>query len=206
MKEKIIQKATEMFLKLGFKTVTMDDIACEMCISKKTIYKFFSNKELLIEQGTENVQNNIQQTIAHIAAKNHNAIVENFEICKMFGEMFSDVDSSPIYQLKKHYPEIHQKIVARQNKICQLIFTENIKKGINEGLYRPNINIATVVNFHYQMLININENTISEKEIQKLEFEAMEYHIRAIATTAGLAELEQQLLNYVIWPTNLFYY
>ena len=49
MKEKIIKKATDMFLKLGFKSVTMDDIACEMCISKKTIYKYFSNKEKLIE-------------------------------------------------------------------------------------------------------------------------------------------------------------
>ena len=49
MKDKIVHKATEMFLKLGFKSVTMDDIASEMCISKKTIYKFFANKELLIE-------------------------------------------------------------------------------------------------------------------------------------------------------------
>ena len=49
MKDKIINKATEMFLKLGFKSVTMDDIACEMCISKKTIYKYFQNKEVLIE-------------------------------------------------------------------------------------------------------------------------------------------------------------
>ena len=53
MKEKIIKKATDMFLKLGFKSVTMDDIACEMCISKKTIYKYFHNKEVLIEEGTE---------------------------------------------------------------------------------------------------------------------------------------------------------
>ena len=38
MKDKIINIATNLFLKLGFKSVTMDDIACEMCISKKTIY------------------------------------------------------------------------------------------------------------------------------------------------------------------------
>ena len=48
IKNKIIGKATDMFLKLGFKSVTMDDIASEMCISKKTIYKYFSNKEKLI--------------------------------------------------------------------------------------------------------------------------------------------------------------
>ena len=52
MKDKIISKATELFLKLGFKSVTMDDIATEMCISKKTIYKFFCNKEILIVEST----------------------------------------------------------------------------------------------------------------------------------------------------------
>ncbi len=53
MKDKIINKAKEMFLKLGFKSITMDDIACEMCISKKTIYKYFSNKDTLIEESIQ---------------------------------------------------------------------------------------------------------------------------------------------------------
>ncbi len=198
MKDKIVNIATDMFLKLGFKSVTMDDIAGEMCISKKTIYKFFANKELLIEEGTEKVQDQIVTTIGQIVSKKHNAIAENFEICKMFGEMFNDVDSSPVYQLKKHYPEIHKKIIARQTKICELIFTENILKGIHEGLYRKNINVPTLVQFHYQMLISINENNISEKEIQRLEFEAMEYHVRAIATPKGITELENQLSKSII--------
>ena len=193
MKDKIVQKATEMFLKLGFKSVTMDDIACEMCISKKTIYKFFANKELLIEEGTEMVQDQISSTIAKIVEKKYNSIEENFEICKMFGDMFNEIDASPIYQLKKHYPEIHKKIISRQTKICEVIFSENIRKGIDQGLYRSNINIDTVVKFHYQMLISINENTATEKEIQSLEFEAMEYHVRAIATETGIIELEKHL-------------
>ena len=193
MKDKIVKKATDMFLKLGFKSVTMDDIACEMCISKKTIYKFFANKELLIEEGTEMVQDQISSTIAKIVEKKYNSIEENFEICKMFGDMFNDIDASPIYQLKKHYPEIHKKIISRQTKICEVIFSENIRKGIDQGLYRSNINIDTVVKFHYQMLISINENTATEKEIQSLEFEAMEYHVRAIATETGIIELEKHL-------------
>ena len=63
-----------MFLKLGFKSVTMDDIACEMCISKKTIYKYFQNKEALIEEGTEEVHQRIQLMMDEIAAQNFNAI------------------------------------------------------------------------------------------------------------------------------------
>ena len=66
MKDKIIKRATDMFLKLGFKSVTMDDIACEMCISKKTIYKYFGNKEMLIEEGTEVIHQKINDLMERI--------------------------------------------------------------------------------------------------------------------------------------------
>jgi len=66
MKEKIVNVAKDMFLKLGFKSITMDDIACEMCISKKTIYKYFSNKELLIEESTQLVHKEVRETIDKI--------------------------------------------------------------------------------------------------------------------------------------------
>ena len=78
MKEKIISKATELFLKLGFKSVTMDDIAGEMCISKKTIYKYFCNKEVLIVESTSMVHKQVHEIIDTIVAKNYNAIHENF--------------------------------------------------------------------------------------------------------------------------------
>jgi AcrR family transcriptional regulator len=193
VKEKIIQIATDMFLKIGFKTVTMDDIANEMGISKKTIYKYFANKELLIEEGTDKVQNEIKSSIDAIIAQNKNAIEENFEIRKMFQEMFGNLDTSPVYQLKKHYPEIHSKTLNRQFEECMEMFSENIKKGISEKLYRNDIKIDTCVKFYFGILMNINEKNISEKDIQQLEFEAMEYHIRAIATEKGLLELEKQL-------------
>jgi AcrR family transcriptional regulator len=131
MKDKIIAKATEMFLKLGFKSVTMDDIASEMCISKKTIYKYFENKELLIIEGTKVVHEKIHETIDAIVSKNFNAIEENFEIRKMFKEMFNSFDNSPVYQLKKHYPEIHNEFMCREVNECNAVFGQNIEKGIN---------------------------------------------------------------------------
>jgi TetR/AcrR family transcriptional regulator, biofilm operon repressor len=193
MKEKIIKKATEMFLKLGFKSVTMDDIACEMCISKKTIYKYFSNKEKLIEEGTEVVHQKIHKLMDEVVAQNHNAIAENFEIRKMFKEMFQSFDHSPAYQLKKHYPEIYEKMMANEIQDCSQLFTQNIEKGIAEGLYRPEVDIAAAVQFYYTLIFSINENTLYEKDASELEAKALEYHTRAIATHAGLEELERQL-------------
>ena len=198
MKEKIINKAKEMFLRLGFKNITMDDIACEMCISKKTIYKYFSNKDALIEESVELVHKEVHETIDKIVSKNFNAIEENFEIKRTFREMFKSAESSPIYQLKKHYPEVYAKALSSQIEICEKCFRDNIQKGINEGLYRENLDINNYVKFYYTLIFNINENTASGIEAEELEVKALEYHIRAMATLAGIIELEKHLKNPII--------
>lgn len=196
MKDKIMSKASDLFLKLGFKSVTMDDIAGEMCISKKTIYKYFCNKEILIEESTAMVHAEIHTIIAKIIDKKHNAIEENFEIRKMFKEMFKSADTSPIYQMKKHYPEIYTKVISREMEECNTLFKQNIDKGIEEGLYRKEIGVENYIKFYYTLIFSIKEQISSEKEGQKIELEILEYHTRAMATAEGIIELEKQLQNY----------
>ncbi|MGO4904823.1 TetR/AcrR family transcriptional regulator [Flavobacterium sp. W20_MBD1_R3] len=196
MKEKIISKAKEMFLKLGFKSITMDDIAAEMCISKKTIYKYFANKELLIQESTEVLHTEVHEIITEIISKKYNAIEENFQIRKMFADIFKSGETSPIYQLKKHYPEVYETALENQIEICDSCFKQNIEKGIVQGLYRKDINIDVYIKLYYTLIFSINENTRSEREASALEMEALEYHTRAMATAEGIIELEKQLLNY----------
>lgn len=195
IKNKIIAKSTEMFLKLGFKSVTMDDIATEMSMSKKTIYKYFSNKEMLIEEGTQVVKKKIRDLMSEVTQQNFNAIEENYEMRKKFKEIFQAVDHSPAFQLKKHYPDIYKKMMDDEIKAYRTAFSQNILKGIKEGFYRTDIPIETVVEFYYVILFHINENTLLEKEATVLELKALEYHTRAIATEKGLQELERQINN-----------
>ena len=195
MKDKIIKKATDMFLKLGFKSVTMDDIACEMCISKKTIYKYFNNKETLIEEGTEVIHQKIHTLMEEVITQDHNAIAENFQMREMFKQMFQSFDHSPAYQLKKHYPEIYDKMICNEIEDCSHMFRQNIVKGIAEGLYRKQTDVEAAVKFYYTLIFSINENTMMEKDAYELEVKALEYHTRAIATPEGIIELQKQLTN-----------
>jgi hypothetical protein len=196
MKEKIIAKASEMFIKLGFKSITMDDIAGEMCISKKTIYKYFCNKELLIEESTKLLHEEVHENIESIVQQNYNAIEESFKIRNKFSEMFhSIVDSSPLFQLKRHYPEIYEKVMLTEIQECSMCFEKNILKGIRDGHYREGLNVASYVKFYYMLIFSINGDTSSDKETKGLELEALEYHTRAMATTKGIIELEKHLLN-----------
>lgn len=195
MKEKIIAKAGELFLKIGFKSITMDDIASEMCISKKTIYKYFCTKEMLIEQSVQMLHKQVHELLSEAMSKNYNAIEENFEIKRMFTELFKSSDTSPIYQLKKHYPEIYKNALKFQLEECEFCFRQNIEKGIKTKLYRDDLNIEAYVKFYYYLISNINENTASETEANALEMEALKYHTRAMATLEGIIELEKQLKN-----------
>lgn len=195
MKEKIISIAKDMFLKLGFKSITMDDIAGEMCISKKTIYKYFANKELLIEESVQVIHAEVNEIISNISAQDYNAIEENFQIRRMFENMFKTADTSPIYQLKKHYPEVYQKVLSDQVAMCESCFRKNIEKGIAQGLYRSDLNREAYIKFYYTLIFSINENIKSEREAFALELEALQYHTRAMATDKGIAELEKNLIK-----------
>ncbi len=192
-KIKIIQRAADLFLKLGFKSITMDDIAADMGISKKTIYKYFENKELLIEASTDMVQVKVTEALEAILAENHNPVSENFEIRKMFDTLFQAAHTSPLYQLKKHYPEIHGRVMENQFNECNRFIRHNIERGIAEGYYRSDINVEMNMRFYYTLIFSINENTILEQDARRMELAALEYHTRALATEKGLAELEKHL-------------
>jgi hypothetical protein len=192
MKNKITKKAIDLFFKLDLKSVTMDYMACKRCISKKMIYKYFCSKELLIAESTVTVHKTVYEGIYSIVAKNYNAIEENFEIRKMFKKMFKAVDSFPIYQLKKQYPEIYNALILREVYSCCKFFEQNIKKGIQQELYRKDLNYKNYICFYYPLIFGVNGNT-SDKEVNKLELEVIEYHTRAMATPKGIIQLEKQI-------------
>lgn len=193
MKCKIISKSRELFLKLGFKSITMDDIAQEMSCSKKTLYKHFANKEILVEETIVHVQDEVHLNISKILTENENAIAGNFEVSAYFQDMFKSSETSPVHQLKKHYPEIYEKVHTRQVTECKVWFMNNIQKGIDQGYFRSEIDIDNYADFYYLIIFNINENTVNVRDAAALELKALEYHIRAMATPKGVIELENQL-------------
>lgn len=182
-----------MFMRLGFKSITMDDIANEMCISKKTIYKFFANKEVLIAEATQTVHDTVHKSLMEVKQKGFNPIEENFEVRKTIKGMFQSADTSPLYQLKKHYPEIYDQVLKREHEECHMFLKENIERGMAEGYYRKDLNVEVTVRFYNTLIFHINETVALETEAQKLELEALLYHTRAIATLKGIAELEKQI-------------
>lgn len=199
MREKIIDKSGDMFLSFGFKSVTMDDIAGEMGISKKTIYKYFNNKDHLVDETVAYVQQTIDTVIEDITNKGYNAIEENFTIKNVFKNMFKNAKTSPMFQLKKYYPETYNKLMAREICTFSDCVLQNLEKGIKEKLYVENLNKDIVMKFYFLLVFGVHESDLFDtklSEVVKTEIKVLEYHTRAIATPLGLKTLEEELLKY----------
>jgi len=196
MKETILKKAGETFLKLGFKSVTMDDIANELGISKKTIYKYFKNKVELVDEAITYMHETMYKEVLTVYNFGHNAIKENFEVNKIFKGFLQNSDDSPIYQLQKYYPKTYDKIMSQEFCMFKDCLSDNIEKGIREGLFRPDIIKDQVTKFYFSLIMSVHDSnlyTYSKNTISKLELNVLEYHTRAIATEKGLKILEEQL-------------
>ncbi len=196
MKKTILHRASELFLKYGFKSVTMDDIANALVISKKTIYKYFKNKEALVDEATIFVQKTIYNSVLRICNEGHNAIQENYEIKKMFKDLFKISDDSPIYELQKYYPKTYYRIKTNEFSMFKDCISKNIIKGINEGLYRKDIDSELMTKFYFSLVISAYDSTLysyNKNTINKLERSVLEYHLRAIVTLKGLKILEEKL-------------
>ena len=189
MKEKILKKAIELFLTLGFRSVTMDDIAHEMRISKKTIYAHYKNKTELVKETAFHVFDKIIDGIDDICALNKNPIEELYEI-KKFVMLHLKIDkSSPQYQLQKYYPEIYQSLKFKQFEIMQQCVIENLKKGIDQKLYRKKLDVDFVSRVYFLGITGIKDETIFPFEKFpkiKLMENYLEYHLRGIVTSKGL--------------------
>lgn len=193
MKNKIITTATETFVKLGVRSVTMDDIAQQMGISKKTIYKYFTNKEALIVETAQRAHQEIRQVISGVLLQRLNPIAEMFEVRRIFKGFFLGADISPVFQLKKYYPEIYDSIILRERETYYTYTRMNIDRGIAEGFYRHDLEVETTINFYYTLLYNLHDTDMSQLRVRELERSVLIYHLRAISTPKGLEELAHQL-------------
>lgn len=194
MKDKILESATEMFLTYGFKSVTMDDIAEKMSISKKTIYTHFSNKTKLIEETTFGIFEFISTGIDLICELGYNPIDELFRIKKFILEHLKDEKSSPLFQLQKFYPKIHSELTKKQFDVMQHCVSRNLDRGVNDGYFRKEIDIQFIARVYFKGMVGIKDLDTFPAEMFDMNYlmeSYLEYHVRGIATKKGLQTLEK---------------
>lgn len=192
MKEKIIQKSTELFLTLGFKSVTMDDIASEMGISKKTIYVHFKNKTKLVEAVTFYLFDTICTGIDSICNTSKNPIEELYDIKMFVMQHLNNEKMSPQYQLKKYYPQIYEVLKNKQFEKMHKSVRESLVHGVNTKLFRDTIDLDFISRMYFTGMTGIKDNMFFPPENYTMDYlmeSYLEYHLRAIVTKKGMTIL-----------------
>ncbi len=198
MKDLILNKGSELFLTLGFKSVTMDHIANEMGISKKTIYNFFQNKTDLVKAVTSYMFKGITTGVTEIKKNSSDPISEIYDINLFLIKFLKRESVSPLYQLQKYYPLIHKDINKKQFNFITKSTTKSLKNGIKLGLFRKDIKIDFISRLYFKGMIGIRDlETFPLKTYNpvKLQTDFIEYHLRAILTEKGLKNLNQFIKN-----------
>ncbi|MCB0661141.1 MAG: TetR/AcrR family transcriptional regulator [Saprospiraceae bacterium] len=195
--QQILEQAEKLFLRLGIRSVTMDDISQSMGMSKKTLYQYVDNKADLISKIVLNHVGKETECISKISSDANNAIQEMMEITKYSVQQLREISPVVIFELQKYYRESWEKMEALHKEHVYKVIYENIEKGKKEGFYREEINTDIVSKLYVgktYLLVDENVFPLKEYDRRKLLIEFFKYHINGLLTDKGRKFL-QEILN-----------
>jgi len=152
-RERIKQTAHDLVMQYGIRSVSMDDIATALGMSKKTIYHSFADKDELVLAVVTDVIKKSESDCERDKNKAENAIHEIFLAMEMVVEMFRTMNPSIIYDMHKYHPRAFATFQKHKNDYIYNIMRQNLEKGISEDLYRPEINIDIMSRFRVESMM-----------------------------------------------------
>lgn len=187
-KERILKGAEELFFKFGIKSVTMDDIAKHLAISKKTIYQFFEDKNEMVETLMSQSLKKDECEFKQIQKDSENVIVEVFNIMKHMGQMFSKINPNIFYDLQKYHPNAWKQFQTFKHEGMAQMVEESIKRGMAEGLVREDINPKIVARLRIEEVEMGLSSEIFPPDKFKLvdvQLAMIDYFLHGICTLKG---------------------
>jgi TetR/AcrR family transcriptional regulator, cholesterol catabolism regulator len=189
----IIIKAYEQFMRFGFKSVTVDEIARHAGISKKTLYENFEDKDTIVYSTLNWMEKNMHQEEEEIFASSQNAIEELIRIMQMLESRFKHMNPNCILDLQKYYPnsfkewQCHQSIHENQIK-------KNLKRGVKEGYYRKTLDLNIIAFVRVEsIMMSLKNPAANQFDFNKLQMQQMELFMYGISTLEGHELIEKYL-------------
>lgn len=184
----IVEKVGSLFRRYGIKSITMDDVAREMGMSKKTLYQIVADKKELIHLVIKSDYKDIKDGLVQVRNEKGDAIIQLIRIQRFIREFLNRLSLAVDYDLRKYYSEIYDEIREEYLNLFRETISENINQGIAQGLYRIDVDIEVITKFHlnqidqipYSALISIDEFT-SEHFVQEICM----YHLNGLVNEKG---------------------
>ncbi len=196
VKDQIIRMTNELFTRYGIKSVSMDDIARALGMSKKTIYQYVDNKADLIRQIVDWRREREEEEMNAIRTQADDAIDEILQIGRFVIRQLRKAPPTVIYDLQKYYAPLYQELSVQHGRYLYSLIRGNLERGMAQGLYRSNLNPDIIAKLFVgkSRLVGDDEHfPLQTYPLEQLFKQHLLYHIYGVASPQGLELLDHHL-------------
>ena len=193
-KDRILHLATRLFLRNGVKSVSMDDIAAELGMSKKTLYKTFANKDEIVLAVITQHLDQAQCECVSVARPAADAVEQMLCLSRWAEQQFSDIHPSIFHDLKKYHPAAWRLIEAHKNSFVLEQLTQNLRRGVAEGLFRADLDVAVLARLNLaQIDLTFNPELYPPGQFAPVRVNRVldDHFLRGVVTLAGYELIER---------------
>ncbi|MCB0530790.1 MAG: TetR/AcrR family transcriptional regulator [Lewinellaceae bacterium] len=194
--EKWLKRVEDLFMRYGIKSVTMDDVARELGISKKTLYLFVDNKDDLVNKMLErHISEEKSECSRHLVAAG-NAIEEMFLVMEANSQQLQQMKANVVYDLQKYHRDAWEKIQGFQRGFLYDVVRANLERGVREGLYRNDFDVDIIAKLHIALSFQLFDEDMFPQLTYSKESLFREYllhYLYGIVSEKGLQILKAKL-------------
>jgi AcrR family transcriptional regulator len=187
-RKEIIIAAFDQFRQYGFKSVTMDDLAKNLGVSKKTLYELFKDKDELVLESVKYMLHDNQDKTEAAFKVSHNAVEQIIKILQLMEGMVRGMNMVCYMEMQKFYPSAYKFLQKHKQDFLYKCVSENLKQGISEGLYREDIDIEIITRFRMESALIVFQNNIfpqDKYDIVKVNTQIFANYMYGIASIKG---------------------
>lgn len=192
--DRIIQGGEELFLQAGIKSVTMDDIARHLGMSKKTIYQFFSDKNQLVIALVKKKLNDDECQMKSIIESSSNVVEEMINMMKCSEEIFSRINPIVVHDMQKFHPDAWKEFQSFKSDVLIKTLEQLLIKGIQQGFIRPEVDVKILAKMRVSQ-VEMGFNTaifpVAHFTHWKVQYQLLEHFNYGICTLKGHQLLDQ---------------
>ncbi|WP_442795218.1 TetR/AcrR family transcriptional regulator [Pelobium manganitolerans] len=194
IQDRILEKARELFFFFGVKSITMDDIAKHLSISKKTLYSCYKDKAEIVNLIMGDL---LQAHVAEILKTKEtaaNAVEEVLTQSRVLYQIFKEVKPNVFFEIEKYFPEIAGQFADHRGTCVLESISQNLERGIAEGLYRNNLDIPFVARLRLNALMSAFDEKAFEMEMPTLHIlnKLTSFYLHAICSAEGKKLIAEQ--------------
>jgi AcrR family transcriptional regulator len=193
-KERIIEKTRDLFLRLGIRSVSMDDVAGQMGMSKKTLYLHFEDKDELVERVVDFETNRMQDECHACAGTAENAVEEILKTMEMVMQHFRNMNPMVLFDMHKFHGKAYAKFMEHKNIFLLDFISTNLKRGVSEGYFRQDIKIDILAKFRLESMMlafNMEAFPPAKYNVAEVTITMIENFLYGLATESGFKLIEQ---------------